>query len=62
VLDNERRGRVGVRLLDAVTAEATPAGCKQLILDTGLGNALAQRFYFRCGMLTSAMRFSRHLK
>ena len=61
VLDGERGGRVGVCLLDAVVAAATAAGCGQLILDTGLGNALAQRFYFRYGLLTSALRFGRKL-
>ena len=61
VLDSERRSKVGVLLLDAVAAAATVAGCKQLILDTGLGNALAQRFYFRNGMLSSALRFGRAL-
>jgi hypothetical protein len=30
-------------------------------LDTGLSNALAQRFYFRQGLLTSAIRFSKNL-
>ena len=62
VLDTERRGNIGVSLLDAVAAEAKASGCKQLILDTGLGNALAQRFYFRCGLLMSAFRFERTLE
>ena len=61
VLDSARRGNVGKTLLDAVAAEAKAADCQQLILNTGLGNALAQRFYFRYGLLTSALRFGRHL-
>jgi len=31
----------------------------RLVLDTGLANALAQRFYFRQGLLTSSMRFGK---
>ena len=62
VLDSERGGGLGARLLDGVAAEATEAGCERLILDTGLGNVLAQRFYFRCGLLTSALRFGRDLR
>lgn len=53
----ERRGGLGARLLDAVAAEAKAAGCLRLTLDTGLGNALAQRFYFRWGLLAGAMHF-----
>ncbi len=34
-------------------------GCVRLVLDTGMANALAQRFYFRQGMLTGALRFGK---
>jgi GNAT superfamily N-acetyltransferase len=53
----ERRGGLGARLLDGVAAEAKAAGCLRLTLDTGLGNALAQRFYYRWGLLAGAMHF-----
>lgn len=63
VTHESSRGRnLGARLLDALTESARRAGCAKLVLDTGLSNALAQRFYFRQGLLTSAMRFSKPLE
>lgn len=61
VREDVRRERLGERLLDAVAAEARRLGCVRLVLDTGLGNALAQRFYFRQGLLASGMHFDRSL-
>ncbi|CAB3926807.1 GNAT family N-acetyltransferase [Achromobacter anxifer] len=62
VVAADRRGeRWGARLLEALDGVARDSGCARLVLDTGLGNALAQRFYFRCGLLTSAIRFSKPL-
>ncbi|MBO1012554.1 GNAT family N-acetyltransferase [Achromobacter sp. SD115] len=62
VVAQGRRGeRWGARLLQALDALARDSGCARLVLDTGLGNALAQRFYFRAGLLTSAIRFSKSL-
>jgi ribosomal protein S18 acetylase RimI-like enzyme len=62
VVDSTRRGgRWGARLLHALAGLAREAGCAKLVLDTGLSNALAQRFYFRQGLLTSAIRFSKNL-
>lgn len=62
VVDATRRGgRWGARLLQALDGIARDAGCTRLVLDTGLSNALAQRFYFRQGLLTSAIRFSKNL-
>jgi len=60
-LESERGGQWGARLIDATARIAEKAGCAKLVLDTGLSNALAQRFYFRQGMLTGAMRFSKVL-
>lgn len=51
----------GERVIREVTRLAKEAGCDKLVLDTGLSNALAQRFYFRQGLLTSALRFSMSL-
>lgn len=60
VVSPARRGhRWGARLLEALDGIARDSGCAQLVLDTGLANALAQRFYFRSGLLTSAIRFSK---
>ncbi|MBB1593063.1 GNAT family N-acetyltransferase [Achromobacter sp. UMC46] len=62
VVDSTRRsGRWGARLLLALEGMARAAGCAKFVLDTGLSNALAQRFYFRQGLLTSAIRFSKLL-
>jgi len=54
-----RGGQWGAKLLDRLQDLARDAGCARLVLDTGLSNALAQRFYFRQGLLTGAMRFSK---
>ena len=57
-----RGGRWGARLLEALTTVATEAGCVCLVLDTGVSNARAQRFYFREGLMTSALRFHKRLE
>lgn len=58
VVSEEGRGtKLGAQLLDAVAAETKRRGCAFMILDTGLGNALAQRFYFRWGMLAKGLHF-----
>jgi len=54
-----RRSGIGARLLDAVAAEGRRLGCARLVLDTGLDNVLAHRFYHRQGLLARALRFSR---
>lgn len=61
VLEGERRGGLGARLLDEVERVARGAGCGSLVLDTGLGNALGQRFYFRWGLLATALHFAKRL-
>ena len=59
VVTQDGRGkRLGARLLRHLRTSAREAGCKELVLDTALSNALAQRFYFRQGLLTRAIRFS----
>lgn len=52
-----QRGGIGAQLLDAVRQIAREAGCAQFVLDTGLHMALAQRFYFRNGLLARGMHF-----
>jgi len=60
ITTEEARGsQCGARLLDALSEVAAQSGCVRLTLDTGLANALAQRFYFRQGLLTSSMRFGK---
>lgn len=58
---DERRSGLGAHLLDAARHQAREAGCRQLVLDTGLGMALAQRFYFRQGLLTRGIGFYEEL-
>ncbi len=52
---------LGARLLDALRDEARAQDCAHFVLDTGLGNALAQRFYFRQGLLAIGMHFRQAL-
>lgn len=62
VTERSRGARHGAGLLRALERMAREQGCAKLVLDTGLGNALAQRFYFRQGLLTGAMRFGKILE
>ena len=52
-----QRAGVGGDLLEAVRQEAIGSGCAHFVLDTGLHMALAQRFYFRHGLLARGMHF-----
>lgn len=60
--EHARSQRLGERLIDAVRDEARQAGCAYLVLDTGLANALAQRFYYRQGLLSRGLHFSQPLQ
>jgi len=63
VTDANERGRGhGEQLIEAVRDVARKQGCAQLVLDTGLANALAQRFYFRAGLLSRGLHFSMELQ
>jgi ribosomal protein S18 acetylase RimI-like enzyme len=57
VLEEFRHDGIGAQLLSAARAYAQELRCSHLVLDTGLHKALAQRFYFRQGMLAHAMGF-----
>ncbi|PFH10825.1 acetyltransferase (GNAT) family protein [Collimonas sp. PA-H2] len=52
-----QRSGIGERLLQAVRQQAVALHCKHFVLDTGLHMALAQRFYFRQGLLAKGMHF-----
>jgi GNAT superfamily N-acetyltransferase len=52
-----QRGGIGARLLDGVRAVARETNCAHFVLDTGLHMALAQRFYYRHGLLAKGMHF-----
>ncbi|MDH4765910.1 MULTISPECIES: GNAT family N-acetyltransferase [Pseudomonas] len=56
-----QRDGLGGRLLAAVRSEALDRGCSHLILDTGLHMPLAQRFYFRQGLLARGLHFAERL-
>jgi ribosomal protein S18 acetylase RimI-like enzyme len=59
IADQSERGRgYGARLLDKLKDEGRALGCRKLVLDTGLDNYLAHRFYFRQGLLAQALRFN----
>ncbi|RAU48533.1 MULTISPECIES: GNAT family N-acetyltransferase [unclassified Pseudomonas] len=49
---------IGALLIRDLKAIAGRAGCNRLVLDTALGNALGQRFYFRQGLLAGGMQFA----
>ena len=51
------RGGFGEGLLQAARQQAVALHCKHFVLDTGLHMALAQRFYFRQGLLAKGMHF-----
>ncbi|MGO4326867.1 MULTISPECIES: GNAT family N-acetyltransferase [unclassified Cupriavidus] len=52
-----QRSGLGARLLDAARQQAVARDCTHFVLDTGLHMALAQRFYFRQGLLARGMHF-----
>jgi len=58
----QRSSGYGAQLLAALNTAAQQAGCARLVLDTGLSNALAQRFYFREGLLSTSMRFGKAIE
>jgi GNAT superfamily N-acetyltransferase len=59
VSEQKERGRGrGARLLEHLGAEGRALGCAKLVLDSGLDNALAHRFYYRQGLLATALRFN----
>lgn len=57
-----QRGGLGAQLLSAVRHEAVQGFCDHLVLDTGLHMPLAQRFYFRQGLLARGMHFTQCLR
>ena len=63
IADAGERGRGhGERLIAALREIARGEQCARLVLDTGLPNVLAQRFYFRVGLLPHGLHFSEALQ
>ena len=59
ISDQSARSRGhGAQLLDKLKEDGRALGCNKLVLDTGLDNFLAHRFYFRQGLLAQALRFN----
>lgn len=54
----KRGKKVGEQLLHSIFAMAKNQGLNKVNLDTWIGNSLAQRFYYRMGMLAIGMHFS----
>jgi ribosomal protein S18 acetylase RimI-like enzyme len=48
----------GQLLMDRLKAEGRALGCAKLVLDTPLTNTLGHRFYYRQGLLATALRFN----
>jgi GNAT superfamily N-acetyltransferase len=56
------RGRgLGADLLAALGERGRAAGCVRLVLDSGVGNGAAHRFYFRERFIAGALHFGRPL-
>jgi ribosomal protein S18 acetylase RimI-like enzyme len=55
----ERSHGHGERLMRALVEEAGVQDCRTIVLDCGVANAGAHRFYFRSGMRITAFRFAR---
>jgi GNAT superfamily N-acetyltransferase len=59
VTDSGARGcGYGERLMQHLQEQARLTSCNRLLLDTPMSNCLGHRFYFRCGLLATALRFS----
>lgn len=57
VCDEQQNAGIGAELMRALRDQALAQACQALVLDTGLSNALAQRFYFRHGLLAKGLHF-----
>jgi GNAT superfamily N-acetyltransferase len=57
----ERSAGHGARLMARLVEEGRALGCARLVLDTPLTNVLGHRFYYRNGLLATALRFGQPL-
>ena len=60
--ENQRGHGLGEQLLQFIFGLAREQKLDKVILDTGIGNSLAQRFYFRIGMLATGLHFTYDLE
>lgn len=54
---NQRSHGYGAALMERLKEEASELGCRRLVLDSGLDNVLAHRFYYRNQLVASALHF-----
>ncbi|MHB1529065.1 MAG: GNAT family N-acetyltransferase [Acidiferrobacteraceae bacterium] len=54
----ERGKGYGQQVLARLAIEGRALGCGKLVLDTPLTNVLAHRFYYRNGLIATALRFT----
>lgn len=55
--ESSRGHGLGGKMIDALRQEAKRQGCVNFVLDTGMHMPLAQRFYYRQGLLALGMQF-----
>lgn len=55
--EDARGNHIGQQLLAYLYGLAWEQDCNRVVLDTGIANGLAQRFYFRMGMLPTGLHF-----
>ena len=56
--ESARGQQWGAQLIERLRLTSAEEGCSRLVLDTAMTNTLAQRFYFRAGLLPMALGFS----
>lgn len=59
--ESARSNGHGKALMERLEAEGRAYGCTKLVLDTPLSNTLGHRFYYRQGLLATALRFTKPL-
>ena len=57
-LETARSKGHGARMMAWLAMEGRKLGCGKLVLDTPLSNTLGHRFYYRIGLLATALRFA----
>lgn len=63
VSDQTRRSQgAGAAMIAELQRIARAENCDRLVLDTALANAMAQRFYFRNGLLARGLHFAMQLE
>jgi GNAT superfamily N-acetyltransferase len=56
-----RSDGLGAKLLDGLAERGRAAGCARLVLDSGVTNSAAHRFYFRQRLTVGALHFGQAL-